>query len=68
MINGASVVSAQIAALGGKRRKPKFVEPEDLMSKDARRLLQQLLRESVEAENWDKHIEDAKAKGLAGPW
>ena len=68
VINGASVVSAQVAALGGKRRKPKFVEPDDLMNKGAKKLLQQLLRETAEAEGWDRHIEDAQAKGLAGPW
>ncbi|WP_461365559.1 hypothetical protein [Candidatus Darwinibacter acetoxidans] len=68
VINGASVVSAQVAALGGKRRKPKFVEPDDLMSKDAKKLLQQLLQETVQEAGWSKHIQDAKAKGLQGPW
>lgn len=70
IINGASAVSSQIAALGGRRRKPKWVEPNDLMSKDAKKLLQQLSGETAEAEteDWSKHIQDAKAKGLAGPW
>lgn len=69
VINGASIVSAQIAAFGGKRRKPKLIEPDDLMGKDAKRLLQRLLKQGESKESsWNKHIGDAKAKGLVGPW
>lgn len=67
-INSTSAICAQLAGLGGRRRKPKLVEPEDLMSKDAKKLLRQLLRQNAEVGSWDKHIEDAKAKGLSGPW
>lgn len=69
VINGAAVVSAQIAALGGKRRKPKLVEPGDLMSKDAKKLLERLIDDNTGSANkWEKHIQEAKAKRLKGPW
>ncbi len=68
VINGASMVSAQVAGLGGKRRRPKLITPDDIMGKDAKKLLQRLLRDGAKAESWDRHVEDAKAKGLSGPW
>jgi hypothetical protein len=68
--NGVSVLTSAIAGAVGKRRKPKLVEPEDFMSKDAKKLFERLLEQNAPAKTrtWDKHIEDAKAKGLAGPW
>ncbi len=69
IVNGASVITSAIAGAVGKRRKPKLIEPDAFMNKDAKKLLQQLLKQNdLEQENWSKHIKDAKAKGLAGPW
>lgn len=65
IINGASAVAAAVS----KRRKPKMVEPDDFMSKDAKRMLQRLLKQSEPGEKgWNKNIKDARAKGLQGPW
>jgi len=70
IMNGASVLTSAIAGAVGKRKKPKMVEPDDFMSKDAKKLFGRLLDQGApaKAHTWDKHIEDAKAKGLAGPW
>ncbi|NMD42659.1 MAG: hypothetical protein GYA86_05025 [Firmicutes bacterium] len=47
-----------------------MVEPDDFMSKDAKKLFKRLLDQGglEKAHTWDKHIDDARAKGLAGPW
>ena len=60
---------SRIAGMLGKR-KPKMVGPDDFMSKEAKKMLQRLLGPGPEPEqkDWSRHIEDAKAKGLAGPW
>ena len=52
------------------KRKHKAVSPDDFMGKEAKKMLQRLLGQEPELEqkNWGRHIEDAKAKGLAGPW
>lgn len=55
-----------IAGMFGKR-KPKRVEPDDFLSKDARKKLQQLLKQRGRKMNWDKHIQEAKQKGLHVP-
>jgi hypothetical protein len=70
IVNGVSVLASAIAGAVGKRRKPKMVEPDDFMSKDAKRLFKRLLDQAApaKAESWSKHVEDAKAKGLRGPW
>lgn len=65
--NGFSVLSSTIAgAFGGRRRKPKLVEPDDFVSKDAKKLFRQLLGWGPEQKqkDWSRHIADAKAKGL----
>lgn len=77
--NGVSVLSGTIAGAFGRRRKPKLVEPDDFVSKDAKKLFRQLLgrgqgrgrggaEQAAANADWSKHIEDAKAKGLRGPW
>ena len=68
IMNGAAIITSAIAGAVGKRRKPKLVEPDDFMSKDAKKMLQQLLGQNEPKRSWDKHIGDAQAKGLAGPW
>ena len=68
--NAASVLSSTISGVfGGRRRKPKLVSPGDFMSKEAKKILQQLLgQDEPEQKDWSRHIKDAKAKGLRGPW
>lgn len=63
---------SRIAAMFSKR-KPKVVGPDDFMNKDAKKMLQRLLGQDrpepeLEQKDWSRHMEDAKAKGLAGPW
>ncbi len=54
------------------KRKHKTVSPDDFMGKEAKKMLQRLLGQEPEPEleqkNWGRHIEEAKVKGLAGPW
>jgi hypothetical protein len=50
------------------KRKHKAVSPDDFMGKDAKKMLQQLLGQEPEQKDWGRHIEEARAKGLAGPW
>ena len=48
------------------KKKPKRVEPDDFIDKEAKKMLQRLLRQEPEQKDWSRHIEDAKAKGLKG--
>jgi hypothetical protein len=51
------------------KRKHKAVGPDDFMDKEAKNMLQRLLgQDEQEQKDWGKHIDDAKAKGLKGPW
>ena len=55
------------------KRKHKAVSPDDFIGKEAKKMLQRLLEQDrpepeLEQKDWGRHIEDAKAKGLAGPW
>ena len=55
------------------KRKHKAVSPDDFMGKEAKKMLQRLLEQDrpepeLEQKNWGRHIEEARAKGLAGPW
>jgi hypothetical protein len=63
----AAVITNGFSRIAGmfSKRKPKMVEPDDFMSKDAKKMLQQLLGQDKQ-KDWSKHIEDAKAKGLKG--
>lgn len=65
----AAVITNNISRIIGmfSKNKPKRVEPEDFMDKDAKKMLQWLLgQEQLEQKDWSRHIEDAKAKGLKG--
>jgi hypothetical protein len=65
----AAVITNNISRIIGmfSKNKPKRVEPEDFMDKDAKKMLQRLLgQEQLEQKDWSRHIEDAKAKGLKG--
>jgi hypothetical protein len=51
------------------KRRQKAVGPDDFMSKDAKKILQRLLKQDEPKQaDWNRHVEEAKAKGLAGPW
>lgn len=65
MANGFSALANSFSS---KRRKPKMVQPDDFMAKDAKKMLQRLLGQEPEEKSWIKHVRDAKAKGLRGPW
>jgi hypothetical protein len=70
MMNGFSALAT---VFGGKRRRPKLVGPDDFIDKKAKELFQQLLGQDEPGqkqnqETWSKHIKDARAKGLRGPW
>ena len=69
MINSASIICSQLAGLAGKRRRAKIIEPDDLLGKDAKELLNRLLSDIEEIQDkWEYHIKEAEAKGLQGPW
>ena len=63
----AAVITNNISRIVGmfSKKKPKRVEPDDFMDKDAKKMIQQLLGQDKQ-KDWSKHIEDAKAKGLKG--
>ncbi len=65
----AAVITNNISRIIGmfSKNKPKRVEPDDFIDKEAKNMLQRLLgQEQLEQKDWSKHIEDAKAKGLKG--
>lgn len=67
------VNSAQgIAGMFSKRR-PKMTKPEDFLSKDFQKVVKEIFGEAQGAEPKKQSdraslIQDAKAKGLKGPW
>ncbi len=68
--NGFSMLAS---VLSSKRRRPKLVEPDDFIDKKAKKMFQVLLSqdeagEKTSQKGWSKHIKDAKAKGIRGPW
>ena len=64
----AAVIANNISRIVGmlSKNKPKRVEPDDFMGKEAKKTLQRLLGQEPEQKDWSRHIEDAKAKGLKG--
>ncbi len=56
--------------MSGKRRKPKLTNPDDFISKDFKKLVERVFNEAQSGKqtDWASYIEDAKAKGLRGPW
>lgn len=49
------------------KRKPKTLEPDDFIGKDLKQLMKAEARPAKTAD-WASYIEDAKAKGIKGPW
>lgn len=63
------------ASMSGKKRKPKLTSPEDFISKDFKKLMKQMFRDNEaqpskqsKRKGWASYVEDAKQKGLKGPW
>ena len=69
IMNGVAVLAR---AFSGKKKKLKTIEPDDFINKDFKKIVQKILGEEKSNKkndkNFDKHIQDAKAKGLSGPW
>lgn len=76
--NSALGAAASIAAsMSGKRgRKPKEIKPEDFLDKKFVKMMKAMLDEYGDENEkaqprdrgWAPQIQDAKAKGLKGPW
>jgi phosphoenolpyruvate synthase/pyruvate phosphate dikinase len=72
----AAVISNGVAilarAFSGKKKKLKTIEPDDFLNKDFKKIILKILGEEKsnkkKDKNFDKHIQDAKHKGLSGPW
>ena len=71
----AAVITNGFSRIAGmfSKRKPKMVSPDDFMGKEAKKMFRVLLGqdeagEKTSQKGWSKHIKDAKAKGLRGPW
>jgi hypothetical protein len=66
----AAVISngfSGIARMFSKRRgKQKAITPDDFISKDFKKMIESCISEHKTG--FDKHIQDAKAKGVNGPW
>ena len=65
IMNGVSILAK---VFSGKKKKIKEISPDDFISKDFKKIIQQVLGKQEEDNDYDKHIEDAKQKGLKGPW
>jgi len=62
--NGASTVASMFS-----KKKPKQVEPDAFISKEMKRAIDKLTKKAQQREaRWAKLIQEAKAKGLKGPW
>jgi len=72
----AAIITNGVAALNrtisGKRKKLRTIEPDEFINKDFKEIIQKILGEEKSNKkndkNYDKHIHDAKQKGLSGPW
>lgn len=71
----AAVITNNFSRVVAKlsKRRQKIAEPDDFISKDAKKMFQKLLGQDETGQkssqnDWEKHIKDAKAKGLRGPW
>ena len=64
IMNGVSILAR---VFSGKKKKIKEISPDDFISKDFKRIIQQVLGRQEEYNDYDKHIEDAKQKGLKVP-
>lgn len=65
--NGALGVAASFS---GRGRKPKMTSPDDFIDRDFKRLAEEIFGRSQPSRkmDWASLIEDAKEKGLKGPW
>jgi len=62
--NGFSAVASMFS-----KKKPKPVEPEAFISKDMKKMVEKLTKKAQQEEDrWAELIQEAKAKGLRGPW
>lgn len=69
----ASVITNAAAAIVSmfSKRKPKLVNPDDFLDKKWRKKVESMFKEaqpSPTKDEWASFIEEAKAKGLKGPW
>lgn len=62
--------SGLAASMSTRRRKPKMVKPEDFIDKGFQRLFDEMFNEARPGKqtDWASLIQDAKEKGLRGPW
>jgi hypothetical protein len=65
IMNGVSILAR---VFSGKKKKIKEISPDDFISKDFKKVVQKVLGKQEEDNGYKKHIEDAKQKGLNGPW
>jgi hypothetical protein len=64
IMNGVSILAR---VFSGKKKKIKEISPDDFISKEFKKIVQQVIGKQ-EDNDYIKHIEDAKQKGLSGPW
>lgn len=67
----AAVITNGLAAIGGtfSRRRPKMVEADDFISKELKKLVERILEaQPAKKTDWASLVQDAKEKGLKGPW
>ena len=64
IMNGVAVLAR---VFSGKKKKIKEISPDDFISKDFKKIVQQVLGKQEKDNDYDKHIEDAKQKGLKVP-
>ena len=64
IMNGVTVLAR---VFSGKKKKIKEISPDDFISKDLKKIIQQVLSKQEKDNNYDKYIEDAKQKGLKVP-
>lgn len=64
IMNGVAILAR---VFSGKKKKIKEISPDDFISKDFKRIIRQVLGRQEEYNDYGKHIEDAKQKGLKVP-
>jgi hypothetical protein len=64
IMNGVAILAR---VFSGKKKKIKEISPDDFISKDFKKIIQKVLGKQEEDNAYDKHIEDAKKKGLKVP-
>jgi len=64
IMNGVSILAR---VFSGKKKKIKEISPDDFISKDFKKIIQQVLGKQEEDNGYKKHIDDAKQKGLKVP-